>query len=272
MRTFVSDQVTADAAGNVVGGVQLTVWDSMKAGVQVTDLYDYFTDAPLPGYVTTQVTPPNVNDVGRPMFASHNDAYGLLFLDRGYGERWPVVALEVWPQIAVAASAAVNAAASAAAAEQSASDSAASSASAVSIAQATQAQQDQYAGQSATVDELAIANRMPGTAEWALFVAPYACTLTDLIASFSGYALSGSTNTATLELAKWDASGIRSVICSKSTSEEALTAWLAWDLSGAAWANQQLAAGDVVTAKITTTGTVTGLPNPLLTLRYRPDR
>lgn len=86
-----TSEVTTNGQGAPVGGIQLTVWTADTGGMQVTDLYDYHTGDPLPGYVTSE-TGASVGRFG----CQASSAYGALFFDDGNPAhmRWRVNSLE----------------------------------------------------------------------------------------------------------------------------------------------------------------------------------
>lgn len=78
--------VTTDDQGNVVGGITLQVWSQQTGGTRITDLRDS-SGQPLPGVVESN--PTSGADQGRIRFQA-SDQYTVLYLDRGYGDRWMV--------------------------------------------------------------------------------------------------------------------------------------------------------------------------------------
>lgn len=99
LRTFGGGpaDITTDATGNVISGVQLQVFTAATGGQRVTELYDP-TGAPLPGVVTSSTTP---EKLGRIEFSAAEE-YSVLFLDPGYGMRWVVPAREAFALTATA--------------------------------------------------------------------------------------------------------------------------------------------------------------------------
>lgn len=81
--------ITSNANGEVVGGVEFRVYTAPSGGVRITDLLDV-DGAPLPGLVTSQPTAEDTSDIGRIRFQAPDDHY-VLYLDRGYGDRWQVI-------------------------------------------------------------------------------------------------------------------------------------------------------------------------------------
>lgn len=78
--------VTTDDQGNVVGGITLQVWSQQIGGTRITNLRDS-SGQPLPGVVESN--PTSGPDQGRIRFQA-SDQYTVLYLDRGYGDRWMV--------------------------------------------------------------------------------------------------------------------------------------------------------------------------------------
>lgn len=99
LRTFGGGpaDITSDATGQVVPGVQLQVFNAAVGGQRVTELYDT-TGSPLPGVVTSSDDP---QKLGRIEFAAAEE-YSVLFLDPGYGMRWVVPAREAFNLTAAA--------------------------------------------------------------------------------------------------------------------------------------------------------------------------
>lgn len=83
--------VTANSAGDVIGGISLKVYTALNGGQRVTELYDT-TGTPLPGVVTSGTT----GDLtGRIAFQAA-EQYSILYMDAGYGSRWAVPAQEAF--------------------------------------------------------------------------------------------------------------------------------------------------------------------------------
>lgn len=83
--------VTANANGDVIGGISLKVYTALNGGQRVTELYDT-TGSPLPGVVTSGTT----GDLtGRIAFQAA-EQYSILYMDAGYGNRWAVPAQEAF--------------------------------------------------------------------------------------------------------------------------------------------------------------------------------
>lgn len=83
--------VTANAAGDVAGGVIMKAYTAPFGGQRVTELYDT-TGAPLAGVV---VSIESGDNEGRVAFQA-SDQYQILYLDAGYGMRWAVPAREAF--------------------------------------------------------------------------------------------------------------------------------------------------------------------------------
>lgn len=83
------DDVTADLLGNAVGGVVLTAWTALTGGSQITNLLTPAGTLWTDGRIISD--PGNVNqyDLGRFAFQAP-EQFQTVYLDRGYGERWPV--------------------------------------------------------------------------------------------------------------------------------------------------------------------------------------
>lgn len=79
--------ITTDATGNTVGGVEFQVYTQATGGTRITDLVDEH-GSPLPSVVVSNRDPGP--DLGRVKFGAP-DTYYALYLDRGYGDRWQVV-------------------------------------------------------------------------------------------------------------------------------------------------------------------------------------
>lgn len=104
--------ITTDATGQVVGGVQMQVWTARTGGARVTDLRG--TDGTqLPGVVTSATTAGP--DEGRVQFQA-SDEYLVLWMDRGYGDRWQVVTSRLMELTQIAINTSSSAAATAASA------------------------------------------------------------------------------------------------------------------------------------------------------------
>lgn len=97
------ESVVTDAAGNVVAGRALTVWDAAVAGGQVTDLRDT-ADAPLSVLET--------DADGRFRFQAP-DTTQLYWIDDGQNPRWSVGAAEAYANIGTALAQATDAQATA---------------------------------------------------------------------------------------------------------------------------------------------------------------
>lgn len=81
--------ITANATGEVIGGIEFRVYTAPSGGVRITDILAV-DGTPLPGTVTSQATADDDSDIGRIRFQAPDTHY-VLYLDRGYGDRWQVI-------------------------------------------------------------------------------------------------------------------------------------------------------------------------------------
>lgn len=78
--------ITTDDQGNVIGGITLQVWSQQTGGTRITDLRNV-EGVPLAGVVMSNSDAGS--ELGRIRFQAP-DQYTVLYLDRGYGDRWSV--------------------------------------------------------------------------------------------------------------------------------------------------------------------------------------
>lgn len=150
--------VTADASGNVLGGIHLRAYTAQTGGVQITDTKDAAGTATA-GDIVSNATAGV--DLGRILFQAPN-TFSLVWMDRGSGARWPIVSQTLLGQIAAAiansasaTAAAASAVAAAATATAAANTATGEATSAFSLASEAISLAEQSAqGKSATVDGL----------------------------------------------------------------------------------------------------------------------
>lgn len=296
------NDVTVDANGTTVGGVQLTAWTTKARTQQVTELYAVDGITLLPGYVTSsnEAAPRR----GRWVFKAP-DLHSVLWMWDGNpaNEPWPVAAVEVSQKVGDAITKsdkavqdAASAVSTANAASSAASAANARSTDAMDTAQAAadeigsvKAQQDNLVATAPTIDELVQTVVLPswGTTTSAvessnvthtIWIAPFACTLVWAALSFEYLNIPESdTNYWQLQFTR-SRDGATADIVSKTTRPlasggEGVTARRCWDFEGMAWstANAELLPGDLVLLRTAKTGAPPNIQLPAtIVFRYVP--
>lgn len=88
------NDVVQDVSGNALGNISLSVWTEAEGGVQVTDVLDADGN-PTGGMVVSQLAP----NLGRIYFQAP-ESYNVLYLDDGEGDRWLIVATDLYQALA----------------------------------------------------------------------------------------------------------------------------------------------------------------------------